>query len=273
MGNYLYKHKNGNYIFKVFNHNVKIRETDENTLNPDFPEIINFIINKYNYDGYIIQPNILNYDFFNDILNFSEINIYGTNILEHHQLTDFLNIFKQKRCYIRLYVDQIYLTKKTIELLNILYQNNTFKELHINIEKINKFLIDFINNKNYIYCELMTHKFSLKQLNKLKNQNVFLKSCNNENIINKRQIFNKKTLKKNIYNIIKEFDNIELDYTTVTQFNLEEQLPNNYDVSFNQLFSMLFDFVDKSYSKSFNSYTKFKISSDLKEMFQTIKSL
>ena len=269
---YLYKHVNGNYVFKVFDNNIRVRETknNEQELKPEYPEIHHIIINDYNYNGYIINSDFFNFSFINEILNFTEINIYGSDIFEHPQLEDIIQFFKDKRCYIKLYINQNQLIPKNIKIIEKFYENKLIKELHININKINKRLIQYINNKKFIYLEIMSHLFNLNQLSKLKTYNIIIKNCNN--IFNKKQLNNKKNIKNNIINIINNFDCIEFDYSSILLFNLKEYLPKDYNISFNNLFSISFNLPNNTYSKSLNSNTFFNINDNLKNMFKNLQN-
>lgn len=282
---YLYKIKNGNYLVKIFNKNIRLRETNDDILIPQFPEFYNFIINEYNFYGYIKHSNVFKYNFINDILKFSEVSIYGYDVLQHPQLMDFLTFLNNKKCYIKLYVNQNILNNKNIEYINDLHNNNLIKELHINNINVNNNLIKLLEEYKYFYCDIIINDISFNKLCKLKDFKIIIKSINDNN--------NLKNITKNLDYIINNFKNINFDNNSIIKLNLIKymgkdlfskniEIYNNQEpeldiksiLSYDNFFSIIFNLVNNNYYKSFNSNTYYNIDNNdtLENMYKIIKN-
>lgn len=271
---YLYKVVNGNYLLKIYDNNIRVRETEDDILRPEYPEIYNIVINEFNVYGYLKYADILNYEFIKDILLFSNINIYGYDILIHPQLEEFINILKEKKCYIKLYINQDILTQSKIKRMNDLYENNKeIKEIHINVNNINKPLLNILDKYNYLYIDIMSHDFSFNKIKKLKDYNLIIKSCDNKFIINKSKIYHKKEMLKNIDYIINNFKLVKFDNNGLIYFKLKDYLKkDNIKLVNNNSFTITFDLINNVYYKTFNSNIKYPINNNLKNMFEILKN-
>ena len=270
---YLYKVNNGNYVVKIYERNIRIRESNDDILKPELPEIYNFVINNYNIHGLLQNCDFNRFDFLKDILLFSEINIYGYDILNHNDLLSFLKLLKSKKCYVKLHINQKDFNIQSKLKLKELYDLNLIKEVHINIIGINKFLIN--NLENFYFCNIFSHILSFDKLCKLKNNNIIMNTIDNKYLLKASSIYKKKNIGKHINYLLNNFKHIEFDNNSVNQFKLNKYLPNidGYILNFNIFFSMVFDLVNSSYYKSFNSNTKLLIKDDLKFMFNNIKNI
>jgi hypothetical protein len=261
---YRHKCKNGNYVIKVFENNYRVRETKDDFYKPEFPEIYNIVISSYNPYGYVEYADITKYEFIKEILLFSEINIYGLKLFNHPQLDELLGLLNKKNCYIKIHIHQEFLIK-----------NKNINEVHIEVYKIDTTLIKALTDKDYMFCEVMSHNFTFKQLCKIKEFNIILKTCvNDTSTFDKKSLRNKKDINKNLEYILQNFGYVEFDNFSIKQFNLKDKVPelkNNFSYSCDLLFSMVFDLSNNYYYKSFNSKIKHIINNDLKEMFNTIK--
>lgn len=271
---YLYKVVNGNYLLKIYDNNIRVRETEDDILRPEYPEIYNIVINEFNVYGYLKYADISNYEFIKDILLFSNINIYGYDILIHPQLEEFINILKEKKCYIKLYINQDILTQSKIKRMNDLYENNKeIKEIHINVNNINKPLLSILDKYNYLYIDIMSHDFSFNKIKKLKDYNLIIKSCDNKFIINKSKIYHKKEMLKNIDYIINNFKLVKFDNNGLIYFKLKDYLKkDNIKLVNNNSFTITFDLINNVYHKTFNSNIKYPINNNLKNMFEILKN-
>ena len=271
---YLYKVVNGNYLLKIYDNNIRVRETEDDILRPEYPEIYNIVINEFNVYGYLKYADILNYEFIKDILLFSNINIYGYDILIHPQLEEFINILKEKKCYIKLYINQDILTQSKIKRMNDLYENNKeIKEIHINVNNINKPLLSILDKYNYLYIDIMSHDFIFYKIKKLKYYNLIIKSCDNKFIINKSKIYHKKEMLKNIDYIINNFKLVKFDNNSLIYFKLKDYLKkDNIKLVNNNSFTITFDLINNVYYKTFNSNIKYPINNNLKNMFEILKN-
>jgi hypothetical protein len=271
---YKYKCKNGNYLVKIYDNNYRVRETEDNYYEPELPEIYNLIISSYNPYGYVEYADINKYEFLQNILLFSEINIYGFDLFYHPQLEELFKILNKKKCYIKIHIPQSNIDE--LQNMNCWIQDNNVNEIHIELQKISKDFLTKVENKDYIFCDINFCWFSFKQLCKIKELNLIFKGSFNYNLANKRYQRNKRDINKHIDYILENFDCVEFDNYCINQFNLKDKIPelkNNYLYSNDTLFSIVLDLNNNCYYKSFSSKTKFEIIDNLKDMFGKIKDL
>lgn len=108
-------YKNGNYIVCMMDDGTKIRKTDEDSFEPEFPECCDCCITKkcsqnciFCYEGCTPQGkhgNIMSYKFLDTLHPYTELAING-NDMDHPQLLEFLNKLKEKKVYANVTVNQ-----------------------------------------------------------------------------------------------------------------------------------------------------------------------
>lgn len=135
-------YKNGNSVVKInLNNGTKIRETNDDEFNLDFPESIDLNIGSRCDGGckfcYInaspngIDGELLNNKFIDSLHSYTEVAING-NSVDHPQLIPFLEILKRKHILANITVNQIHFERKE-DVLRDLVDRDLVKGIGISL--------------------------------------------------------------------------------------------------------------------------------------------
>lgn len=158
--NLIGEYDNGNYHVMLYNDGTKIRQTDDDSFIPDFPECIDMMI-TYACDGgcpfcYIsggsfgLSSEFHQYKpFLDSIRPYTEIAING-NDLTYRYLDDFLEYMKERNVIVNLTVSQKHFERST-ERLHTMMDKGLIHGLGVSFERVDdKFLADVKTFNNVV---------------------------------------------------------------------------------------------------------------------------
>ena len=290
----LSEYKNGNYTVKIYDDGTKIRETEDDVFNAEFPEnidikITNMCNNNCTFCYESSTPSgkhgILNYPFINSLKPYTELAIGGGNPLEHPDLEEFLLKLKSKNIIANITIRQNdFITN--YELLKYYSDNKLIYGIGISLIDPNDEFInlvkDFPNAVIHTIIGILTPHQIIKMYDqKLKililgyktlGKGVEFKNENEESYNNNFEFLN-----ANIIKMIPKFKVLSFDNLALTQLDMQSKLPNEIweecYMGDDGQHTMYIDLVKRTYSKNSLSQDRFNLLDDITHMFSHVKTL
>lgn len=293
----LYNYTNGDYNISIYEDGSKVREWDDNTVDPIsiYPESIDFKITNYcdlhNYCKWCHEASDKNgkhadltkYTWLLEQLpNGAELAIGGGDPLSHPNLIDFLKECKKNHIIPNLTVNELHL-KKNKELLNQLIDEKLIYGLGISYSGKQKELIKYFNNKtNNLVLHVITGINAVRELDDIINLGVKKVLVLGYKDYRKGETYHDEAVDKKIYHwyiwlheyfkkIGLSFDNLALDQLNVKRFFTDDYWNTHY-MGDDGTHTMYIDASENAFSKSSTCATKASVFPDIKEVFKMIKT-
>lgn len=285
----LHKYKNGNYEVLIYSNGTKVKQTNKESFEGEYPETINLkITNKCDLKCKMClessrvngKEGSFNYEFFNNLKEGVELAIGGGNPLNHKELIPFLKKMKNKKIICNICVNQDHFMMKQNDIQSLL-DEELIKGIAISINKDKNIdeIVQFLHRNDNAFISVINGIVSEKILKKLYDKDLkiqiqgFKYSGRGKFFLTDKEDKNMEYLEKNILEIIKKFKAVSFDNASIRQLKLKNKINN-----FNYLymgddgdFSLYVNLVNGTYSTSLNSDNKYKIKGNISEMFKNAK--
>lgn len=292
--NLLSKYNNGNYTVEIYDDGTKIRETEEETFEASFPEnidikITNKCLNNCNFCYESSSPEgkhgNLNVDFIKSLHPYTELAIGGGNPLFHPDLHEFLKVLKENKIIANITIRQNDFLNN-LELLKNYTDNKLLYGIGVSlIEPTDEFIKEiqqFPNAVIHTIAGLLTKEQLIKLFNK-KLKILILgyktrgKGENYKHEFEKDIFLNIEFLKQNILKLTPLFKVVSFDNLAIEQLELQKQInPKVWEEFYmgdDGKHTMYVDLVKQTFSKNSLSEERFKLMSNIEEMFNIVKKL
>lgn len=292
--NLLSKYNNGNYTVEIYDDGTKIRETEEETFEASFPEnidikITNKCLNNCNFCYESSSPEgkhgNLNVDFIKSLHPYTELAIGGGNPLSHPDLYEFLKVLKENKIIANITIRQNDFLNN-LELLKNYTDNKLLYGIGVSlIEPTDEFIKEiqqFPNAVIHTIAGLLTKEQLIKLFNK-KLKILILgyktrgKGENYKHEFEKDIFLNIEFLKQNILKLTPLFKVVSFDNLAIEQLELQKQInPKVWEEFYmgdDGKHTMYVDLVKQTFSKNSLSEERFKLMSNIEEMFNIVKKL
>ena len=286
----LNKYINGNYTVEIYDNGTKIRETNDNKYNADFPECIDLKITnkcdmgcKYCHEDSTNEGlhGDLDVKFIDSLKPYTELALGGGNVLFHPNLTDFLLKLKEKHIIANMTVNQYhFMQSKT--LIEKLVKLDLIKGLGISLINPTEEFINEVKKYDNAVIHVINGIVSSKDLEKLYNNNLKLLILGYKEFRRGKTFYNfdvekkKKEMYNNIINVIKGFNTVSFDNLALKQLDIKRLLSNKdwneFYMGNDGNFTMYIDLVNKKFAKNSISEKRYDLLDNIKEMFNIVKS-
>ena len=286
----LNKYINGNYTVEIDDNGTKIRETNDNKYNADFPECIDLKITnkcdmgcKYCHEDSTNEGlhGDLDVKFIDSLKPYTELALGGGNVLFHPNLTDFLLKLKEKHIIANMTVNQYhFMQSKT--LIEKLVKLDLIKGLGISLINPTEEFINEVKKYDNAVIHVINGIVSSKDLEKLYNNNLKLLILGYKEFRRGKTFYNfdvekkKKEMYNDIINVIKGFNTVSFDNLALKQLDIKRLLSNKdwneFYMGNDGNFTMYIDLVNKKFAKNSISEKRYDLLDNIEEMFNIIKS-
>lgn len=267
---------------------TKIRYTDYQDYEPEFPESIDLKITNYCdlncpmcHEKSSTSGNHANLQesFLKKLHSGTELAIGGGNPLSHPYLLNFLNDMKKQNVICNLTVNQKHLIEN-IEYIQSLIDNNLIYGLGVSLFTYDEKVIEFAQKNHNVVFHIICGVIDENLLKQLYNKNLKLlflgykKYGRGQNYFNE-SIQNKiDSLENDIEELAKNFSVVSFDNLALKQLKIKEKVSQLvWDSNFmgtDGQFTMYVDLVEKKFSKSSTSNKRFDLLNNIEEMFKSI---
>lgn len=299
--NLLGKYDNGNYTVSIYDDGTKIRENDLDFFEADFPESIDIKITNYcdmncpfcheGSTSYGKHGDILNLPFIDTLMPYTELAIGGGNPLAHPDLVEFLKTLLSKKIIPNITVNQTHFMQQQ-DLIKYLIDNNLIYGIGISYtpsvhQEDNDTFIKAVKQFPNAVIHVINGVISLKELHSiayndfkvlilgykdLRRGHGHMVHCTDD------VTFKRKQMKESLIDIIKMewFHTISFDNLAIKQLDVQSILSKDAWEQFymgdDGTHTMYIDTVSGEYAKSSVSSLRYAINSDIREMFNIVKS-
>ena len=285
----LAKYKNGNYIVELYSDGTKIKTTEDDFFDAEFPDSMDMKITNYCdmncpmcHEKSSTEGNHanLNQTFLNTLEKGTEIAIGGGNPLSHPNFIEFLKNLKERGIIANVTINEQHLLKN-IDLIQELIDKKLIWGLGISLNEYNEKTLEFaIKNTNVVF-HLILGIATLNSIQKLfdKDFKILLlgykkfgrgESFHNDNIDTEILKFSEK-----IISLFNHFNLISFDNLALKQLNLKNKLSKETWEEFymgdDGESTMYVDLVKEEFAVSSTSNIRFPLKDNIKEMFDIVK--
>ena len=282
-------YRNGNYKVLIFSDGSKIRYNKESTLVPDRPESMDIKITNMCDMGCAYchedakangaHGDIMGAAFIRDLKPFTELAIGGGNPLSHPQLTEFLELCKEKDLIASI----------TINQQHFLQDYNKIKSL-ADRKLIYGIGISLLNPTNELICQVKTLDNAVlhiiagvntqAQLKKLYDSDIKLLILGYKTFRRGATFYSKSVAKNlsdmriNIAEIIPHFKTVSFDNLAIKQLKIKDIIKDwdKFYMGDDGAFTMYIDMVKHEFAKSSVSEKRYAYQNEpIEEMFQVIR--
>lgn len=283
-------YRNGNYIVKLYSDGTKIKTTNADYFDADFPDSMDIkITNKCDMncpmchemstrdgdEADLLQP------FFDTINKGTEIAIGGGNPLTHPNLIPFLNRMKMRGVICNITVNEQHLLAN-VELLKRLMKSKLLRGLGISLNTYDEKTIAFMNENPNAVAHVIAGIVDKEHIEIIKDNNIKV-------LILGYKVFGSgvsyyspsvderiEMLKRELPSMRKCVDVISFDNLALSQLDIknligEEEFDKIYMGDDGEA-TMYIDAVKGEYGVSSTSKVRYKVTGSVTEMFQNIKN-
>lgn len=299
--NLLGKYDNGNYTVSIYDDGTKIRENDLDFFEADFPESIDIKITNYcdmncpfcheGSTSYGKHGDILHLPFIDTLMPYTELAIGGGNPLSHPDLIEFLKILSVKKIIPNITINQTHFMQQQ-DLIKYLVENKLVYGIGISYtpsvhKEDNDAFIQAVKQFPNAVIHVINGIISLKELyslayndfkvlilgyKDLRRGHGHMVHCTDD------VTFKSKQMKDALIDIIKMewFHTISFDNLAIKQLDVQSILSKDAWEQFymgdDGTHTMYIDTVSGEYAKSSISSLRYAMASDIREMFNIVKS-
>lgn len=285
----LYEYKNGNYYVSLYDDGTKIKKTNDDYFDSDFPDSIDLKITNYCDMGCNMchENSIINgkhasfdYQFLNNLHSGTELAIGGGNPLSHPNLVSFLKRMKESNIVCNLTVNERHFLKN-IDFIQGLLDSKLIYGLGISMNEFSDVTIDFARNNNSCILHLICGLVTKDMLDKLyaKRLKILLlgyKNFGRGSLFYSEKIEENIETLKNLMYYFAGFTSVLFDNLALKQLNIKSLVRKElWDERFmgdDGTSSMYIDLVNGEFSKNSISNKRYKVLDTTEEMLRVCKS-
>ena len=294
MKNLIGSYKNGNYKVFLFDDGTMIRHTEENVYRSEFPDSIDIkITNKC--DGSCMfchekstpegsHGKILDIPFLNSLHPYTQLAIGGGNVMEHPDFIPFLIWCKEKNLITSITLNQKHFMEN-LDTVRYLVDNKLIYGLGVSLVYPTQEFIDAVKKFENSVIHVIAGIISSSIMEKLYNNHLKLLILGYKRFGNGKQYYelhrspidlNINWLKKELVNIIKEFNTVSFDNLAISQLNikdiLSEDMWDKFYMGDDGSHTMYVDTVNEQFAVSSTSTVRHKyLEETIEDMFKIVK--
>lgn len=285
-------YKNGNYTVNIFSDGTKIRFTEYDKFNAQFPENIDLKITdycnmgcKFCHENSTVEgkhANFVGKNFLITLRPGTELAIGGGNPLDHPQIIQFLEYCKSLNLVPNITVHQVHF-EQNIDIINYLINNNLIYGLGVSLSSPSASFIKLCQEYNNLVIHTINGITKLQDYEILYNKNLkvlilgykfFRRGQNyfNDRIKNNMQIL--------LYNIDvlmdKKFKVLSFDNLAIDQLDMKSHLSNE---DWERLYmgndgqhTMYIDLVNEKFARNSTTKQTYDLLDNIDDMFSIIKN-
>lgn len=287
------KYKNGNYTVTVFDDGTKVRRTEDDEFIPEKPESMDIkITNKCDkgcafchedskvdgLHGELLSEEMM--QFLDSLLPYTELAIGGGNPLEHPQLEEFLMECRDRKIICNMTVNQVHF-HKSLTRIKLLMESKLIYGLGVSLVYFNTELVRELKSMPNAVIHLINGVHSLEDIRKLYDNDLKILILGYKDFRRGIAFHNEAVdiVKSEIYDELPEmlkrfkvvsFDNLALKQLECKRLLNKEEWEEFY-MGDDGSYTMYIDLVNRKFTSSSISTTRYDFIPDIKQMFQTIK--
>lgn len=289
------KYNNGNYTVTLFDDGTKIRETEADFFDADFPENCDCKITDWcdrncpmcheNSSINGKHANILGLRFIDTLMPHTEIAIGGGSPTDHPDLKEFLIKLKNKQIIANITVNQVHF-ERDFDYIKSLHAENLFKGIGISLTNANPEFIEKAKQFEHAVIHTINGVHSTKDYQSIANNGLKVLILGYKNI-RRGEIYlkNMKNIvdfnQKGLYNALSDmlslkwfkvvcFDNLAIKQLNVKRLLSEDEW-NEFYMGDDGQHTMYIDAVKGEYAISSTNLSRYKLEPDIKTMFKRVK--
>jgi organic radical activating enzyme len=293
MNSLLGKYINGNYNVKIYSDGTKIRESlnpEDNYFISDYPECIDLKITnmcnlncKYCHEDSKLNGKhgeLLNNEFINTLLPYTEIAIGGGNPLEHPQLIEFLELLKSRNIIANITVNQKHFMLSQL-IISQLVKEDLIKGLGVSFIYSNASFINIIKQYPNAVIHIINGITKMEDLKSLFKSELKILILGYKKIRKGKDYYSSQIRQNqfstyiNIFNILNSFKVVSFDNLALKQLKIKDILPskvwNEFYMGDDGQHTMYIDLVEKQFSKSSTTIKRYNLMDNIQDMFNIIK--
>lgn len=287
------KYVNGNYKVAIFNDGTKIRHTDDNYWNAQFPENIDLKITNncdmrcpYCHENSTIDGkhgDIMNMEFINTLMPYTEVAIGGGNALEHPYLVPFLQKLKERNIFANITVNQ-YHFMENLMLIQLLVERELIKGLGVSLMNTTEDFISEILKFENAVIHIINGVELVSNFKKLYDKDLkvlilgYKEFRRGKDYYSEKVEVRKNMLKEELPNLINHFQVVSFDNLALEQLDVTTLLGdkwNNFYMGDDGQFTMYIDAVTGTFGKSSTMpiADRLPITNNINDMFKIVKEM
>jgi organic radical activating enzyme len=289
------KYINGNYTVTLFDDGTKIRETEADFFDAEFPENIDCKITDFcdrncpmcheNSSINGKHANILGLKFIDTLMPHTEIAIGGGSPTDHPDFKEFLIKLKNKQIVANITVNQVHF-ERDFDYIKSLCEENLFKGIGVSIVEATPEFLEKVKRFEHAVIHTINGVHSMKDYQSIANNGLKVLILGYKNIRKgETYLKNMKNIvdfnQKGLYNVLPDmlslkwfkvvcFDNLAIKQLDVKRL-LSEYEWNEFYMGDDGRHTMYIDAVRKEYAVSSTDLNRYKISDNIVEMFDNVK--
>lgn len=296
MSNLLYKYQNGSANVEIYEDGTRICETDDDKFDFEYP--LNMDVKISNRCGIGCEmchensvPNgdlapLENFEFLKNWVSGAEIALGGGSLTEHNYFEDILKLVKENNLIANCTFHQNEIINHFDEIKRY-QEEGLIRGIGISFSKPNEELIKCVNQLDNVVFHVIAGLTSYKELDYLSktfNKPKILilgykKYTGRGDILYKKAHINIdkkiKILSHNVNWLFKNFKVVSFDNKAIEQLEIQKWITpeqwNDFYQGDEGTCSMYIDAVKGEFAMNSTSKTRYKLTSNVKEMFETIK--
>lgn len=284
----LTKYKNGNYVVKLYEDGTKIKYTEDDEFNADFPDSIDLkITNKCDLNCPMCHENStaegkegnLNEPFLSTLHRGTELAIGGGNPLSHDGLTKFLTQMRGQGVICNITVNERHLHNNA-EFIETLIAQKLIYGVGISLNDCREDTIKFARMHKNVVLHVINGLFD--DFEKIANQNLKILILGYKRFGRGKGYYSQKVealmrkTKENLPELLQKFACVCFDNLALEQLAVKTQVPEedweNYYMGDDGESTMYIDLVKNQFAKTSTSESRYATLPRVEDMFKIIKN-
>lgn len=291
------KYKNGNYEVVIFEDGTKVRHNNLDSFNPERPESMDVkITNQCDMGCPMCHENstpdgkhgdILNIQFFDTLLPYTEIAIGGGNPLSHPDFISFLEQLKERKLIANVTVNHVHFMND-IDLIQELVDKQLIYGIGVSVVNANDEFINAVSKFPNAVIHVINGIITIEELRYMAHKSLKILVLGYKEFRRGKSLFERQNVEINLLKsafydvlptVIEEgwFDVVSFDNLAIKQLDPKRLLSDEeYDEFYmgdDGQFTMYVDLVNQEFAKSSTSTDRWQIKNDIKTMFDRVREV
>jgi organic radical activating enzyme len=292
MNQLLGEYQNGNYNVSLYQDGTKIRENELDYFYPVFPECMDVKITNYcdmgcpycheNSTVQGLHGDILQAQFIDTLIPYTELAIGGGNPLSHPDILEFLNKLKNKNVIANITVNQKHFESEK-KLIKKLIEDKLVYGLGISFTHTTDNFINLVKEYPNAVLHIINGVVRQEELEKLYGLNLKLlilgyKQFRRGNDYYSEEVENNKNIMFNkLPEILTKFKVVSFDNLAIKQLEvkrlLSEEKWKEFYMGDDGQYTMYIDLVKNEFARSSTSVDRFELKDNINDMFEVVRNL
>lgn len=284
----LAEYKNGNYFVELYEDGTKIKYTEANYYNADFPDSIDLkITNKCDLNCPMCHEKSspcgkhsnLKFPFLNTLKSGTELAIGGGNPLSHSHIHTFLEKMKKRGVICNITINEQHFLKQQ-PLVEELINNKLIYGLGISLNECSEKTIEFAKQNKNVVFHIINGIF--QDFDKITNQNLKVLILGYKKFGRGKKFYSPKiqnimdSTKKLLPSLLNKFSCVCFDNLALSQLDVKTLVSaedwENFYMGEDGESTMYIDLVEQKFAKSSTSTKRYELLNNIEDMFKQIKT-